>query len=53
MESMYIDYMSKWKSTTWATKRLKDMSFLLSDSDGDDELPLNPDRRPYKDDVSA
>ena len=36
-------------------KRLKDMSFFffLSGSDGDDELPLNPDGRPYKDDVSV
>ena len=36
-------------------KRLKDMSFFffLSGSDGDDELPLNPDGRPCKDDVSV
>ena len=27
--------------------------FFLSDSDGDSELPLNPDGRPYKDDVSV
>ena len=34
------------------TKRLKDMSFFfLSDSDGDNELSLNPDGRPCKDDV--
>ena len=36
-----------------ATKRLKDVSFFLSDSDGDDDLPLNPDGRPYKDGVSV
>ena len=35
-----------------ATKQLKDMPFFLSDSDGDGELPLNPDGRPKKDDVS-
>ena len=29
------------------------MSFFLNDSDGNDKLLLNPDGRPYKDDVSV
>ena len=29
------------------------MSFFLSDCDGDNELPLNPDGRPHKYDVSV
>ena len=29
------------------------MSFFLNDSDGNDKLLLNPNGRPYKDDVSV
>ena len=36
-----------------AAKRLKDVSFFLNDSDGNDKLLLNADGRPYKDDVSV
>ena len=36
-----------------ATKRLTDMSFFLNDGDGNDKLLLNPDGRPYKDDLSV
>ena len=37
----------------WQLNDSKTCLFFLSDSDGDDELPLNPDGRPYKDDVSV
>ena len=37
----------------WLLNDSKTCRFFLSNSDGDDELPLNPDARPYKDDVSA
>ena len=36
-----------------AAKSLKDVSFFLNDSDGNDKLLLNADGRPYKDDVSV
>ena len=36
-----------------AAKRLKDVSFFLNDSYGNDKLLLNPDGKPYKDDVSV
>ena len=50
--SMYIDYMTKWKSTTCGYQTTQRHVFFPSDSEGDDELPLNPDGRPKKDDVS-
>ena len=37
----------------WLLNDLKTCLFFLSDSDGDDELSLNPDGRPYKNDVSV
>ena len=37
----------------WLLNDSKTCLFFLSDSDGDNELPLNPDRRPYKDDLSV
>ena len=36
----------------WLLNDSKTDLLFLSDSDGDDELPLNSDGRPYKDDVS-
>ena len=37
----------------WLLNDSKTCLFFLSDSDGDDELPLNLDGRSYKDDVSV
>ena len=37
----------------WLLNDSETCLLFLSGSDGDDELPLNPDRRPYKDDVSV
>ena len=37
----------------WLLNDSKACLFFLSDSDGEDELPLNPDGRPYRDDVSV
>ena len=37
----------------WLLNDSKTCRFFLSNSDGDDELPLNPDARRYKDDVSV
>ena len=37
----------------WLLKVSKTCFFFLSDSDGDNELSLNPDRSPYKDHVSV
>ena len=37
----------------WLLNDLKTCLFFLSDIDGDDELSLNPDGRPYKNDVSV
>ena len=36
----------------WLLNDSKTDLLFLSDSDGDDELPLNSDGKPYKDDVS-
>ena len=37
----------------WLLNDSKTCLFFLSDSDGDDELPLDPDGRLYKDNVSV
>ena len=37
----------------WLLNYSKTCPFFLSDCDGNSELPLNPDGRPYKDDVSV
>ena len=37
----------------WLLNDSKTCLFFLSDSNGDNELPLNQDGRPYKDDVSV
>ena len=37
----------------WLLNDSKTCLFFLSHSNGDNELPLNPDGRPYKDDVSV
>ena len=37
----------------WLLNDSKTCLFFLSDCDGNSELPLNPDGRPYKDDVSV
>ena len=37
----------------WLLNDSKTCLFFLSDGDGDSELPLNPDRRPCKDDLSV
>ena len=37
----------------WLLNESKTCLFFLSDSDGENELPLNPDGRPCKDDVSV
>ena len=37
----------------WLLNDSKTCLFFLSDSDGGDVLPLNPDGRPYKDEVSV
>ena len=37
----------------WLLNDSKTCLFFLSESDGDNEFPLNPDGGPYKDDVSV